>query len=296
MWPPWFFAFIVSIFTHKFLFVQSATQPAITKWLNGLWHAELTTSDFFRQCAFVLHDNTRQLLVQDWSLGVELKGSILIPLFVICARRKSVGLIFPMALFFLIFVGTGHYYISFIIGVLLAQYDSYWVSLLTRLGKLTRVMLFIGGLLLYQGFDWAANVFGAQPTASKYGWVMTAIGCAVILISVLGSQALQRMLNCKPFIFLGRISYSVYLLQFIIILCLLPPLVVMFNILGITQPLILLPVTIFASVAATISCAALMYHFVELPVIDFGHWLTKKIQRRSQKSKSLASANLPGSV
>jgi peptidoglycan/LPS O-acetylase OafA/YrhL len=118
--------------------------------------------------------------------------------------------------------------------------------------------------------------------AYKYGWVVTAVGCALILISVFGNLTLQRMLNCRPAVFLGRISYSVYLLQFIIILCLLPPLVAMLNQFGVTQPSVLFPVTIFASVVATIGGAAIMYHFVELPVINFGHWLTKKIQQRLQ--------------
>lgn len=95
IWPPWFFAFIASIFAKKFLFFHPATEPAISKWLGNFWHAKLTAPDFFRQCLFVLDDWTRQLLNQDWSLGVELKGSALIPLFVICARRKYVASLFP---------------------------------------------------------------------------------------------------------------------------------------------------------------------------------------------------------
>ena len=280
IWPPWFFAFIISIFAKNLLFFHPATQPAVSKWLEGFWNAKLTAPDFFRQCAFLLHDASRLLLNQDWSLGVELKGSALIPLFLICARRKYVLSMFPLSVLFLIFIGTGHYYVTFIIGVLVAQYDSFLFARLVRLGRVARVTLFIGGLLLYQGYDFFLAVFHGSPLAIKYGWVLTAVGCAVILISVLGSQTLQRILNRKPFVFLGRISYSVYLLQFIIILCLLPPLVALFNQFGVTQPLVLFLVTLLASVAATIGCAALMYRFIELPVINFSHWLTKKIQIR----------------
>jgi peptidoglycan/LPS O-acetylase OafA/YrhL len=146
-----------------------------------------------------------------------------------------------------------------------------------------RTAFLIGGLVCYQGFGLILEVFHGRPLAYKFGWGVTAIGCAMILIYVFSSQPWQRILNCRPVVFLGRISYSVYLLQFIIILCLLPPLVAALNQLGITQPVVLFVVTILASVAATVGCAAIMYRFVELPVIDFSHWLTKKIQLRFHK-------------
>jgi peptidoglycan/LPS O-acetylase OafA/YrhL len=280
IWPPWFFVFVISIFAHKYLFFQPATQPPVSKWLDGFWQAKLTVPDFFHQCIFSLHDATRQLLNQDWSLGVELKGSALIPLLVILVRRKYVAFIFPLAVLFLIFIGTGQYYVSFIIGVLVAQYDSGWNARLARMGRVARAAFFVGGLMIYQGFSLMMEAFQGRPFSYKYGWVVTSIGCAVILVSVLGSQTLQRILNCRQLVFLGRISYSVYLLQFIIILCLLPPLVATLNQFGITQPLFLFSVTILASIAATVGCAAIMHRFVELPVIDFSHRLTKKIQRR----------------
>jgi peptidoglycan/LPS O-acetylase OafA/YrhL len=283
IWPPWFFAFVFSLAAKKFLFFQPTTQPSISQWLAGFWQAKITAPDFFSQCIFGLHDSTRQLLNQDWSLGVELKGSALIPLFLICARRKNLALIFLIAMLSPIFVHTGHYYVTFIIGVLLAQYDSFLIARLIRLGWEARVLLFIGGLLLYQGYDFFLAVFPSSFPALKFGWVLSALGCAAILISVLGSQTMQRTLNWRPVVFLGRISYSVYLLQFIIILCLLPPLVALLNQCGITQPLVLFPATMLVSVAATFGGSALMYRFVELPVINFSHWLTKKIQVRFQK-------------
>jgi peptidoglycan/LPS O-acetylase OafA/YrhL len=283
IWPPWFFVFLISIIAHNYLFFQPATQPATTEWLNGFWQAKLTVPDFFRQCIFVLHDSKRQLLNQDWSLGVELKGSAMIPLLIVIARRKYVGFMLPLAVIFLLFVGTGQYYVSFIVGVLVAQYVPGWSMSLVGMGSLIRATILITGLGLYQGFEFAMKVFSDSPFAYKYGWVVTAIGCALILLSVFGSPTLQWILNSKPLVFLGRISYSLYLLQFIFIFCLLPPLVALLNQWGIIQPSVLCPLTMLASCATTIGCAAVMYRFVELPVINFSHRLTKKIQQWFQK-------------
>ena len=190
---------------------------------------------------------------------------------------------FPLAILFLLLVGTGHYYVSFMLGVLAAQYGCNWIQWLGRQPKYLRVGFFVIGLVFYQVFGWACHFYPNYAPAGKYGWVVTAVGCFMILISVLGSQTLQRILNHKVAVFLGRISYSVYLLQFIIILCLLPPLVALLNKMGIYQPGILFSSTIIVGVAATIGCAAIMYRWVELPVINFGHWFSKKIQQRFGK-------------
>jgi peptidoglycan/LPS O-acetylase OafA/YrhL len=283
IWLPWFAAFIASLLARKFLFFQPATQPAVSTWLDAFWHAPLTITDFFRQCAFVQPDPSRRLIVQDWSLGVELKGSALIPLFLLCARRKYLTLIFVLAALCLIFVGTGYFYVSFIIGVLLAQYGAGWAARLARLKRRFRILIFAGGLLLYQGLDLAWYLFQSRPATYKCGWVVTSLGCGLILNSVFGARPLQRMLNWSPVVFLGRISYSVYLLQLITIECLLPPLLALLNHWGITQTPVLFPVTFLASTAVTIGGAAVMYRLVELPVIDLGHRLTAKIQRRFQK-------------
>ena len=140
----------------------------------------------------------------------------------------------------------------------------------------------IGGILLLLVGGIAVIVLAVRKSKLGAGRTM-AIGCGVILVSVLGSQTLQQLLNRRPVVFLGRISYSVYLLQLIVILCLLPPLVAALNNWGITQPPILFPAVMLAGAAATIGGAALMYQLVELPVINFGHWLTRKIQLKFQR-------------
>ena len=222
IWLPWFFVFVASIFAHEFLFRQQVTTPPVSAWLNQFWQATLTVGDFFRQCAFLLHDPHRQLLNQDWSLGVELKGSILIPLFLFLLRGKRIVFLIVLAVALPICVETGRYYVSFIIGVLLARYGEFAAVWLWQAGRLTKVLFLIGGLSLYQTFGVVMFIFHETLPAYQCGWIATSLGCALILVAIFGSKSLQQWLSRKPMIFLGRISYSVYLLQFIVILCLLP--------------------------------------------------------------------------
>jgi peptidoglycan/LPS O-acetylase OafA/YrhL len=206
----------------------------------------------------------------------------LIPLFLFLAHRRRISWLVLLAVLFLAFVGTGHYYVSFIIGVMVAQYGHHLVARLRSAGSLAKVVVFMTGLLLYQGYGLTISWLPETPTTRKWGWVITSLGCAVILLSTFSSSRLQGWLNHKAPAFLGRISYSVYLLQFIIILCLLPPLVRWVNGLGMVQPLPLFGLTILVSVVATLGCATITYRFIEVPAINLGHRLTKEIQRRFQ--------------
>jgi peptidoglycan/LPS O-acetylase OafA/YrhL len=102
------------------------------------------------------------------------------------------------------------------------------------------------------------------------------MGCALILLASLSSRRIQAVLNLSPLVFLGKISYSVYLLQFIIILCLLPPWIHCLNLIGMEKPVWLLPLSLIFSVGVTVGLSALSYRYIETPCIELGQWLSKK--------------------
>ena len=215
---------------------------------------------------------------------MELKGSALIPLFLFLAQRQRVYLLFLLAALLLAFASTGHYYVSFIVGVLLAQYGDWLGARFIPTKRSTRFGILLIGLLMYHAYGLlVGQLFGQAELARKCGWSLTTLGCALILLSVFNSPTLQKLLNHKAAVWLGRISYSLYLIQFIVILCLLLPLVKMINAWGIHQPAIIMVFSLLVSVSVTVGCATLTYRYIEVPTINFGHRLTKKIQSRFQK-------------
>ena len=284
IWLPWFFAFCLSIFCQEFCFYRVSSAPPISQWLDQFWHMPLTISDFFRQCVFLQHDSSRQLLNQDWSLGIELKGSFLIPVFLVLVRGKRLPWFMGLAGLFCVFVHTGHYYVSFMLGVLIAQYGKslslFWINR----KRSVQIGMFLLGLSLYQSYHYIVSYFGETNQALKTGWIGTAVGCSLILLSVLNSSRLQSLLNHKPVVFIGKISHSVYLLQFIVILCLLPPAMHLLNHCGINQLTLLFALSLIFSTGITIALATLSYQFIELPAINLGHFLSKPLQCRFDKS------------
>jgi peptidoglycan/LPS O-acetylase OafA/YrhL len=283
IWLPWFFVFLLSILARKLFFSQPPTVPPITAWLSHFWHAPLTVGDFLRQCVFQLHDARKLLLNQDWSLGVELKGSILVPLFIFLSVRKRMPLLWMVAVFFLLCVGTGHYYIIFIAGVLIARFEKRLGTVFAERSLPARLGIFLAGITFYQGLGFLTQSLGDDPWGTKAGWLITGSGCAVILISALGASFIQKLLLHPWLVLLGRISYSVYLLQFVFILCLLPEIVFLLNRLGIYQEIILCPAIILTGIVATVISSMAVYRVVEIPAIALGHNLTKRVQARFEK-------------
>jgi peptidoglycan/LPS O-acetylase OafA/YrhL len=197
---------------------------------------------------------------------------VLLPFFIFLVKgRRAPGLLAVAVLLF-IFIPSGINYDSFIIGVLLARFHDSPVGWLRKRSEYIRFGFFFASLLVYQTYQLLGT--------GNYSWIGTSLGSAMILVAGLSSRRLQAFLEKRPLVLLGKISYSVYLLQFITILCVLPAWLHFLNLLDLRQIYVLLPLTLFASVSVTILMSAIMYRYVEVPCISLGSWLSKKLNRR----------------
>jgi peptidoglycan/LPS O-acetylase OafA/YrhL len=279
IWIPWFFVFCLSAIMRRYLFRSYHTDPPMSELFKHFWSSALSISSFFRQCAFMLHNASQQLLPQDWTLGVELKGSALIPVFIFLVRRHILFL-FAAAVPLLAFIPTGSYYVSFILGVFAASHYNLIESIMHRLAFPLKCGILAFGVLLYQTRLWTSHLWGDSVIADHFAWCICSIGCLIIITASLGSDRIQAALSHGMLVFLGRISYSVYLLQVVVLLCVLPPLMHWFNMIGVRSMAVLMPLAVFISVFVTVVSAAFAYRIVEVPSMALGHWSSSFIQRR----------------
>jgi peptidoglycan/LPS O-acetylase OafA/YrhL len=180
-------------------------------------------------------------------------------------------------------LSTGHYYISFILGVLLARYADWFVVKLQAMPRSFRVIIIVFGLAMYEIHHWGMDILGF-PQFLKYYWLGSSLGCLMVLASCMSSRKIQTFLNWRGITFVGRISYSVYLLQFVVILCLLPSFVENLSQLGVNQTVLLPSLTLLFSLGCTIALSAVCYRYVEKPCIQLGHKLSTVIQRSNVKT------------
>ena len=211
------------------------------------------------------------LLGPAWSTTIEFQYYLVVPLLSLIARRFGIKgwitLIAVSGLVSHVFAASLRHdfrtSLPNFLPLFLAGMTSYWIYAQMR-KKETKVpadILLAGALLLYLLTRWLP---------------VTIWGIAMALILASGDSPLvsrmKSLLNRPSLLFLGKISYSTYLIHYPIlwlakalVACVAPhasPFVVALALFALATP-------------ATLSASALLYHFVEKPGIDFGRRLFK---------------------
>ena len=234
IWLPWFSVFLISLFFRCFIFRTVSTQPPANYWT---WQHPVQLKDLLLQCAFCFHNLKEQCVPQDWSLGIELVGSALIPILVFLTRKR-LHLIWMALLGVALattqqnFYNCGTYYISFILGVLLARHSPALIVKIKQFKLFPQFLILLVGAMLYQTRRLEDHFSYNDLTADKVAWISSSFGCAIIITACLSSRRISAALTRKPVLWIGKVSFSVYLLQNIVILCFLPPIFAVLNRVG----------------------------------------------------------------
>ena len=290
LWVPYMAAILLAVLCIA-IFVQSEV-PDFPR-IKG-WAQPFTWELIAEHASFVTTFPTNQLDMVIWSLVHEMRISIVFPFIMLAIMAFSVrtnlilfgamgvfanwlwwhnaneAVVQDLAL-------TAHYVFLFVIGALMAmnrEVLAEWYSGLTFRKKL---LLFCAAVLIY---TYAGRFFAAigivLPLANDWPSIPAIV---IIMMFVLFSLRVQTLME-RPFIlFLGRISYSLYLFHPIVLFSLVYLLYGRFNLFEIL--LIAFPLTLFVSWLA--------YRWVELPAIRLG----RQLSQGGRKSKALAQAMSP---
>jgi peptidoglycan/LPS O-acetylase OafA/YrhL len=275
IWLPWFAFFLLSLLAREIgRFSWPASRFQEGPWLLSMWSAETNLPNLLKQMVFQEHDSKRMLLSQDWSLGVELRVSLLIPVFLLLARLNWLSLAVTGIGFAYFAHISGYYCTSFVVGVLAARWNA------TTKDFQWGGALFVLGLILYQA-RWLRDIWDVFPpyVREREIWLLTTLGCVLILLGSLRSGRIGKALEHPFLLYLGRISYSLYLMQMIILICVAPWIVaglgeIGVRSVGLTQFLLLVSIT-----CISLPLADLSERFIEVPCIRLGKSLTAWLER-----------------
>jgi peptidoglycan/LPS O-acetylase OafA/YrhL len=261
--------------------------PSLSPWFQAIWHTPCTWP---RLLHWLLIPGMPEVNVAFWTLRNEIVMSALMPLICFVMRRCRaeiwIGLAWAALIVFQgpldrlhspifeLWLKTG---LLFPAGALLAQKQKPLRRWAEEMGAPARAAIFLGSLLLFAfplflGHGRGRVVLFLISRSST----MLLLPAAGVLGSVLFSARLKRVLRHSVMEYLGRISYSLYLVHAIVIAAMLRGLYGRMN-------LMLLTALIFA---ATFALAHVYCVWVEEPSIALGRRLT---QRRETKREMVVA-------
>ncbi len=177
------------------------------------WSESISLPSLFRQFTFRSVPWVQALAPQYWTLSTELILSLLVPIAVLIAIRNT-GWLFFFCIFALGALGVNPFLFHFVAGVLIAKHQPALAALLGAPWSRRAVLLI--GILLYTMKNTLRSWAGVD-LADGFVWYASGLGSVLILLYALSSVKTQGLLSSKLARFIGRISYSVYLLHVLVV-------------------------------------------------------------------------------
>jgi peptidoglycan/LPS O-acetylase OafA/YrhL len=227
--------------------------------------------------------NVHKYYIPGWTLGVEMALSLLMP-FLILAGRKSVKILWwflPICLFLGSYISM--FMMHFVLGTLLAYYYDEAKSFSWKSWKFKRWNLVI--LMVTVIFFSIRHLDRMFPFPGGYQQIadllkldffhFTGLASAIILLWIISNKKAQQLLEINPLKYLGKISYSVYLMHWIFVVFVMD---YWDKFIGYFPNYYLgFGVLLVAVIIATLVSASALYHLVEKPFINLARrskWFT----------------------
>ena len=156
-----------------------------------------------------------------WTLQIELDGSFLTFIFLLLFRKSNLRI---LAYIYAIIYFNESLYHGFIFGIVLADITQNYPNTLKIVsrGIIPWILLTVGLLLSsYPNYveqsDLTNTFYGLLPRLRGLGGGYSMFGAVIVFTSVLINPQLQKILSAKGLAFLGRISYAMYIIHFLLL-------------------------------------------------------------------------------
>ena len=259
---PLFIAILLLTFFYLHLFIPISDSNLLSEWIKGVISgisADTSWINLVHNFNLIRNTASQRLIPQDWTLSIELLISIFSILFFITSIF-SAELMLILSYYGIKQIGLNSFVFPFVLGSYLYIRAPFFITFIKRFYLLKYFILILSLVFFYNKIIFSESL---MITLNKLFIDLSSLGATGLLFIVVASNRLQKNLQKKPFVFIGEISYSIYLVHFIVIIALIGLATTGLNILFIS--LLILSLTIVISYITN--------KFVEKPFMK----LSKKI-------------------
>jgi peptidoglycan/LPS O-acetylase OafA/YrhL len=284
--------YLVAITIGMILMSLLAGKPlsGLSDWTTQFWNRPLDWKIVFDQLFLMASNGNNYIDTPVWSLVVEMHVSLVFPLLILAIFRSetwTLAAALALALvgdwaaridpgghpFLTTFATSASYLWLFVVGALMARHRAELTAQMARVPFLLQAALLAAGLV-------ALNAIWEGGAGEQWRFLEQA-GAIVLVASAAFMGWVQRLLDVAPLRWLGKISYSLYLIHFI----------VLFTVLNAFRAEVTLPRLVVVVPLLSIAAAALLYRFVEAPSIAWGHRFSQA--QRNRAASRIAAVDAP---
>lgn len=220
--PVVFSVFIAYIILKLKLFYNiQAAEVSSSEWLKGFYNFEPNVFEMIKQAIYgVLFKQSTTYNPVLWTMYYEFYGSFLVIAFALMFGKVRNRWIVYSILLVLTFNNN---FLPFVLGLMLSDcYNTKKQTIQRYINKSINIVFIILGLLL-ASYPPAVSVENTMYAFMKLNYIENAsyfyhsIGAFFIMVVILNSNILKRVFSTKVFQFLGSISFSVYIIHFLIL-------------------------------------------------------------------------------
>ncbi|ADY20959.1 acyltransferase [Bacillus paranthracis] len=260
----------------------------LSEWFNRSWTLESSLSLIVQHILLVGKYNTDAYNGVIWSLVHEMRISIIFPLVLMVCLRKTLRdslltlfsfsicsvvilLLFHSSLTLTSYALTLHYTVLFLLGALVAKYKNNVIVFYSNRTKNEKIAWFLLAILLYM----YEGLIGEIKVLNNFilrDYVVAISACLFVILS-LAVSTLSSLLRNKYLLYLGKISYSLYLYHIISL----------FSLIYMLHEILPLPIILIFSLVFSFILAMLSYIFVEKFAFRVGKYVTKQANRKKKE-------------
>ncbi|MED3470161.1 acyltransferase [Bacillus thuringiensis] len=283
---PYYFWIIVTFVL--FILFSSYEVVELRDWFYDRWQGSITKLDILNH--FVLLNNffTENYNPVIWSLAQEIRISIVFPLLFLLFYKlnwkKTILLALSFSLISVVlnmlhigkaegfyngYADTLHFISMFIVGMLLFKYQEKLSYSYRNMKKFKKGFLIALGVILYL---YSILIYGFSRNDTTFllkDWGVV-MGVSIFIIMAMSNLKVKAFLNKSVFVYLGEISYSIYLCHF-------PIMMVLFKLLYTKIPIFFL---LTLCIAMTLLFSIVSYHLIEKKCINWAKQRTTNFLKK----------------
>jgi peptidoglycan/LPS O-acetylase OafA/YrhL len=254
----------------------SSSQP----WFKDFWPNPFDLKLFVKDISTSLFSRGSTYNPPLWSIKIELYGSIFVYMFLFLFGNFKYRL--PL-ISLLLFLCRGNLYQGFWIGVLFAELVKFHKSYITIPRSWWTVLLLL--FLYFSSYPKYTNneflddtIYCYLPEGKSFGGGYPMLSAILLFVLLISSDQFQSLLNKPIFLYLGRISYGLYVVHFLIIGSFSSWLFLFIN--DYYNYSVSFFITLVVGLIVIVSLAHTATKFIDEPAIKFSNFFGKKINEQ----------------